>query len=115
MKKRIRKKKTKHYYKKFDIEISDIKCLEKDFNYIVTFKVYENNRCYKSQILEYMPAFKYIHFMRNDCTEKTLLKGVVDLNKRDLSLFIPKYKIKARDAVLCLGQCVSSKARINSL
>ena len=77
--------------------------------------MYENNRCYKSQILEYMPAFKYIHFMRNDCTEKTLLKGVVDLNKRDLSLFIPKYKIKARDAVLCLGQCVSSKARINSL
>lgn len=40
MKKRLRKKKQGCYFKKIDVEITSIESLEKDFNYIVTFKCY---------------------------------------------------------------------------
>ena len=46
MKKRLRKKKQGCYFKKIDVEITSIESLEKDFNYIVTFKCYRSNKSY---------------------------------------------------------------------
>lgn len=115
MNKRLRKKKLKSNNKKIDIEVSNIKCLEENHNYLVTFKEYETNRSYQIQIVKYMPSLKYITSMRSDCAKKTLLKGVIDLNKNDLCLYIPKYRIVAKDALLCLGHCVSSKVKTNRL
>ena len=50
MKKRLRKKKQGCYFKKIDVEITSIESLEKDFNYIVTFKCYRPNKSYQANL-----------------------------------------------------------------
>lgn len=87
MKKRLRKKKQGCYFKKIDVEITSIESLEKDFNYIVTFKCYRSNKSYQAH----------------------LLNGLIDFHHKDLFLYVPKYQIKAIDYRMCLCHCVSGK------
>ena len=109
MKKRLRKKKQRCYFKKIDVEITSIESLEKDYNYIVTFKCYRPNKSYQAHLLKFTPSFECLYSMQNDLVNKTLLKGLIDFHHKDLFLYIPKYQIKAIDSVLCICHCVSGK------
>lgn len=108
MKKRLRKKKQKSYFKKVNVEIIKIESLEHDFNFIITFKICETRCTYQVQIIKYMPAFKQLRYMQKDWQNRTLFKGLMDWHKKDLSLYLPKYKIKAFASELCFGHCVSN-------
>ena len=109
MKKRLRKKKQGCYFKKIDVEITSIESLEKDFNYIVTFKCYRTNKSYQAHLLKFAPSFECLYSMQNDLVNKTLLNGLIDFHHKDLFLYIPKCQIKAIDSRMCLCHCVSGK------
>lgn len=70
MKKRLRKKKQGCYFKKIYVEITSIESLEKDFNYIVTFKCYRPNKSYQAHLLKFTPFFKCLYSMQNDLIKK---------------------------------------------
>ncbi len=64
MKKRLRKKKQGCYFKKIYVEITSIESLEKDFNYIVTFKCYRHNKSYQAHLLKFTPFFECLYSMQ---------------------------------------------------
>ena len=108
MKKRLRKKKQTPFLKKVDVEITNIKPLEDEFNYIITFKCHKSRKYYQVQLLKFTTPYKYLNCMKSDLVNKTLLKGLIDFHQKDLFLHLPKYQIKTIDSALCLCHCVSS-------